>query len=311
MNKKINLQMGRQAWILLITLSLLWGGAFFLAAYAVREIPPLTLVLARVSLAAVALIGFAYLTGLRLPTDVKIWRSFFIMGAINNCIPFSLIFWGQIYIASGLASIFNATTPLFTVVLAHFLIGDEKITPARIFGVICGIIGVAIMIGPQLLGSIGDNVLAQLAILAAALSYGFAAIFGRRFASQPPVITAAGQLSASTIILLPIVLIFEPFSGQSMPGTYSIGAIVVLALFSTALAYVLFFKILGMAGATNVLLVTFLVPVSAIALGILLLNESLELNQFIGMLCIGLGLIAIDGRLIARFRRPKPTKAGN
>ena len=304
MSQKINLQMGRQAWGLLIALSLLWGGSFFFAAYAVREIPPLTLVAARVAIAAAALIGLAYLTGKRLPSDLKIWRSFFILGAINNCIPFSLIFWGQIHIASGVAAIFNATTPLFTVVLAHFLIGDEKLTQTRIIGVICGVIGVAIMIGPQLPATIGDNLLAQLAVLAAALSYGLASIFARRFASQPPIITAAGQLSASTIMLLPIVLIFEPFSAQTMPGIYSLGAVIALALLSTALAYVIFFRILRIAGATNVSLVTFLIPVSAIALGILLLNERLELHQFIGMICIGLGLIAIDGRLVTRFRNP-------
>jgi len=295
--------MGREAWVLLIALSVLWGGAFFFAAYAVREVPPLTLVLARVSLAAVALIGFAYLTGLRLPSDLKTWRSFFIMGVLNNCIPFSLIFWGQIYIASGLAAIFNATMPLFTVVLAHFLVNDEKLTMARTLGVVCGVAGVAIMIGPELLGTIGENVAAQLAILAAALSYGFASIFGRRFASQPPVITAAGQLSASSIILLPIVIYFEPLSSQTLPDLSISAAVLALALLSTALAYVLFFRILKLAGATNVSLVTFLIPVSAIALGVVVLDEQIEFIHIAGMAFIATGLVAIDGRLVNWFRK--------
>ncbi len=303
MTQKIDLRMGREAWVLLIALSLLWGGSFFFAAYAVREIPPLTLVLARVSLAAVVLIVFAYLTGLRLPFDLKTWRSFFIMGVLNNCIPFSLIFWGQIYIASGLAAVFNATTPLFTVVLVHFLASDEKLTKARIFGVVCGIAGVAIMIGPGLLGTVGGNVTAQLAILAAALSYGFASIFGRRFASQPPVITAAGQLSASSIILLPVILYFEPLSSQTLPSLSTIAAVITLALFSTALAYVFFFRILKLAGATNVSLVTFLIPISAIALGVLVLDEQLKITHIAGMAFIALGLIAIDGRFAARLRK--------
>lgn len=303
MTPKIELKMGREAWVLLIALSVLWGGAFFFAAYAVREVPPLTLVLARVSLAAVALIGFAYLTGLRLPSDLKTWRSFFIMGVLNNCIPFSLIFWGQIYIASGLAAIFNATMPLFTVVLAHFLVNDEKLTMARTLGVVCGVAGVAIMIGPELLGTIGENVAAQLAILAAALSYGFASIFGRRFASQPPVITAAGQLSASSIILLPIVIYFEPLSSQTLPDLSISAAVLALALLSTALAYVLFFRILKLAGATNVSLVTFLIPVSAIALGVVVLDEQIEFIHIAGMAFIATGLVAIDGRLVNWFRK--------
>ena len=305
MKQKIDLRMGREAWALLIILSVLWGGSFFFAAYAVREVPPLTLVLARVSLAAVALVVFAYLNGLRLPFDLKTWRSFFIMGVLNNCIPFSLIFWGQIYIASGLASIFNATMPIFTVVLAHFLAHDEKLTLARIFGVVCGVAGVAIMIGPELLGTIGENVVAQLAILAAALSYGLASIFGRRFADQPPVITAAGQLSASSIILLPVVVYLEPFSSQSLPGISTGAAVLALALLSTALAYVLFFRILKLAGATNVSLVTFLVPVSAIALGVAVLDEQIKFIHIAGMAFIATGLVAIDGRFVSWFRKKR------
>ncbi len=303
MKPEIELKMGREAWCLLIALSLLWGGSFFFAAYAVREVPPLTLVLARVSLAAAALLGFARLTGLKLPFDLKSWRSFFIMGVLNNCIPFSLIFWGQIHIASGLAAIFNATTPLFTVVLVHFLASDERLTMARILGVVSGIIGVAIMIGPALLGTIGENAIAQMAILAAALSYGFASIFGRRFACQPPVVTAAGQLTASSIILLPVILYFEPLSSQILPGVSTIAAVIALALFSTALAYVFFFRILKLAGATNVSLVTFLIPVSAIALGVLVLDEQLKITHIAGMAFIALGLAAIDGRVAARLRK--------
>jgi drug/metabolite transporter (DMT)-like permease len=303
MTQKIDLKMGREAWVLIITLSVLWGGSFFFAAYAVREVPPLTLVFARVSLAAIALIGFAYLTGLRLPSDLKSWRSYFIMGVLNNCIPFSLVFWGQIYIASGLAAIFNATMPLFTVLLAHFLINDEKLTFVRLFGVASGVAGVTIMIGPDLLATIGDYAIAQLAILAAALSYGFASIFGRRFSSQPPVITAAGQLSASTIILAPIVIYLEPLSSQSLPSVSVSAAVVALALLSTALAYVFYFRILKLAGATNVSLVTFLIPVSAIALGVVVLDEQIKFIHVAGMMFIALGLIAIDGRLFSWIKK--------
>jgi len=303
MTQKIDLKMGREAWVMLIVLSIVWGGSFFLAEVALRQLPPLTLVLVRVGLAAGALILFTYVSGLRLPKDIKTWRCYFIMGLLNNCIPFSLIFWGQLTIASGLAAIFNATTPLFTVVLAHFLTRDEKLTFPRIAGVIFGIIGVAVMIGPELLGDLGTNVIAQLAVLVAAISYGFAGIYGRRFASQPPVITAAGQLSASSIILLPIVVVMEPETFLIMPDMITISAVIALALLSTALAYVLYFRILKVAGATNLLLVTFLIPVSAIALGVLVLGEQIETLQIVGMAFIALGLIAMDGRLFAWVRK--------
>ncbi len=303
MAQKINLKMGREAWVLLIVLSLVWGGSFFFAEVALAQIPPFTLVLLRVSIAAITLIFIAYLTGLRLPKDTKSWRSYFIMGALNNCIPFSLIFWGQLTIASGLAAIFNATTPLFTVVLAHFLTTDENLTRARMFGVVCGIVGVAIMIGPELLGQLGINIIAQLAVLIAAISYGFAGIYGRRFASQPPVITAAGQLSASSIILFPVVASLEFSTPQKVPDGTTIAAVAALALLSTALAYVLYFRILKIAGATNLLLVTFLIPVSAVALGVLVLDEQIKIIHVAGMAFIAAGLIAIDGRFYGRIKK--------
>ena len=298
MTQKIDLKMGRDAWIMLIVLSLVWGGSFFFAQVALRQIAPLTLVLARVGMAAIFLIIVVYVSGHRMPADAGSWRSYFIMGVLNNCIPFSLIFWGQLTIASGLAAIFNATTPLFTVVLAHFLTRDEKLTIPRLFGVICGVAGVAIMIGPDLLGRLGGNIIAQLAVLAAAVSYGFAGIFGRRFAAQPALVTAAGQLSASSMILLPAVVYLTAITPQKMPDALTIAAVTALALLSTAMAYVLYFRILKAAGATNLLLVTFLIPVSAIALGVLVLDEQIKSTHIAGMAFIAAGLVAIDGRFL-------------
>ena len=176
-----NKSMNSTEWLLLIILSLLWGGSFFFIAVAVRELPPFTIVLGRVSLAAAALIVYVYVSGHRMPTSLGLWGAFFVMGAINNLIPFSLIVWGQTQIESGLASILNATTPLFTVVIAHFLTQDEKLTVARIIGVLLGIGGVIVLIGAEALRGLSRQGLGQLAILGAALSYGFAAIFGRRF----------------------------------------------------------------------------------------------------------------------------------
>ena len=168
-------------WAMLIALSVLWGGSFFFQGVAVRELPALTIVVARVGLAALTLWIALALMGIRVPGTRRVWVAFFGMGVLNNAIPFSLIIWGQVHIGSGLASILNAMTPLFSVIVAHLTTGDEKLTPAKLFGVVAGIAGVTVMIGWQALGSLGLEVAAQLAVLGAALSYGFASVFGRRF----------------------------------------------------------------------------------------------------------------------------------
>jgi drug/metabolite transporter (DMT)-like permease len=308
----INQPMGAIEWLLLIALSVLWGGTFLFAEIALEEVRPFTLVLGRVGIAALILVVVVYATGHRMPRSWTAWLPFLIMGALNNLIPFSLIFWGQIEITGSLASILNATTPLFTVLLAHFLTRDERMTPGRLAGLALGIAGVVAMVGPAALHGLGLHLLAQIAVLGAALSYAFAGIYGRRFRGQPPLVTAAGQVSATTLMMLPLALALDqPWAG-TLPGVSTWVAILGLALLSTALAYILYFRILATAGATNLLLVTFLIPVSAILLGVAMLGERLDLEQVVGMLLIGLGLAAIDGRPanwlrgIAGQLRPKP-----
>lgn len=298
MNTPINTSMGAREWSMLITLSVLWGGSFFFIGVAVSDLPPLTIVALRVGIAAIALWCFALAIGLRPPRRLGVWGAFMGMGLLNNVIPFALIVWGQTQIASGLASILNAATPIFTVVVAGMLLPDERATALKLTGVTIGFLGVVVMIGlPALTG--GDSLLAQLAIIAATLSYAFAGVYGRRFRAMniSPITTAAGQVTASAIILTPVALAVDgPVDfAQINPG--SIGAIAALALLSTAVAYVLYFRLLASAGATNLLLVTLLVPVSAIILGALFLNETLETVHFAGMALIALGLSAIDGRL--------------
>ncbi len=292
--------MGAVEWSMLVGLSILWGGSFLFNGILVRELPPFTIVTARVALAAVALHVIVRATGHAMPRDRKTWLAFFGMGFLNNVIPFLLIVWGQTHIASGLASILNATTPLFAVVVAHFLTEDEKMTGNRLIGVIFGFVGVALMIGPSVLASLGSNVLAQLAVLGAAFSYSLAGIFGRRFRRMglAPIIPAAGQVTGSAILLLPIALFVDRPWTLTMPSTEAWLALLGLAILSTAIAYMLFFRILAMAGATNLMLVTFLIPVSAILLGALILGESLQPKHFIGMALIAVGLAAIDGRLL-------------
>ena len=304
--------MGSVEWSLLIALSILWGGSFFFNAVALSDLPPFTVVFARVALAAAALWALIACSRQRASRDPRLWLAFLLMGLLNNVIPFSLIVWGQTRIGSGLASILNATTPLFTVVIAHWLTRDERITAGRLAGVICGLLGVAVMIGADALEQLGLDVLAQLAVLGAAIAYACAALFGRRFRGTPPMVTAAGQLSGSALVLLPLILAFDRPWLLGMPAPATWGALLGIALLSTALAYVIYFRLLATAGATNLLLVTFLVPVSALLLAVGVLGEALQMRQLLGMLLIGLGLAAIDGRplsvglaLFAR-RQPEP-----
>ncbi|MEM1102374.1 MAG: DMT family transporter [Pseudomonadota bacterium] len=296
--------MTASVWAMLLALSVLWGGSFFFVEVAVASLPPLLLVWLRVAIAAIALVVFLHVTGRRLPRDRDAWIAFLGMGLLNNVIPFSLIAWGQTEISSGLASIINAMTPVCAVVLAHLLTEDEKLTPARLTGVLLGVAGVVVLIGLDALEGIGAAVLAQLAVLGATVSYGFAGIWGRRFkrAGIEPTVAAAGQVAGSTIILaVPVLVLSAPWTLPLPSGTVIL-SMLGLALLSTALAYVLFFRILAAAGAGNVMLVTLLVPPSAILLGWAFLGERLELQHMAGMALIGLGLVWLDGRLPGLLR---------
>lgn len=302
-------QMGLLEWSLLLFLSILWGGSFFFSKVALAELPPFTVVLGRVAIAALTLYFYLRATGQSIPGDGKVWLAFFGMGLLNNIIPSSLIFWGQTAIASGLASILNATTPIFSILVAHRLTADEKMTPQKIAGVLLGVLGVAILMGGGAFAGNGPPLWALLACLGAALSYGFAGTFGRRFRRMgiAPAVSAFGQTSASTMMMLPIVVLVDTPWQLATPHLVTIGALLALALISTALAYIIFFHILSVGGATNSSLVTLLIPVSAILLGSVVLGERLSASHFLGMALIALGLLSIDGRIIAMLRRAKAT----
>jgi drug/metabolite transporter (DMT)-like permease len=291
--------MGRLEWAMLLTLALFWGGSFFFNGVALRELPTFILVWLRVSVATVALHLVLKLLGQKIPGQRRVWVTFFGMGLLNNVLPFLLIVWGQHRIPSGLASILNTTTPLFTVLVAHLLTPDEKLTPFKMIGVVVGFAGSAVLIGPDTLAGLGSGAAAQIACLTAALSYGLAGIFGRRFRRMgvSPLATATGQVTASTVMLLPIALAVDHPWTLAMPHAATIGAVIGIGILSTAVGYVLYFRILATSGATNLLLVTFLNPVSAILLGALVLGEMLEPRHFAAMALIGSGLAFIDGRL--------------
>ena len=296
----VNTIMNRREWAMLVTLSVLWGGSFFFAEIALESLPPLTIVTLRVGLAAITLWLVVLALKLPIPNSPPIWIAFLTMGLLNNVLPFSLIVWGQSQISSGLAAILNATAPLFGVIVAGILLRDESATPLKITGVVIGFAGVIVMMDLSSIAT--SSLLAQLAILAAALSYACASVYGRRFKATGlnPILVAAGQVTGSTLLLLPIALWVDGNDHYANVPPQVWAAIISLAVFSTAAAYILYFKLLASAGATNILLVTLLVPVSAILLGWLFLEESLQTPHIIGMAMIALGLSAIDGRLWRR-----------
>lgn len=293
-------KMTLHTWVLIVVLATIWGGSFLFARIAVLEIPPLTLVFARVAIAALALNLLLMLRSNDYEHSVGMWQNFAIMGVLNNIIPFGLIFYGQLEIGAGLAAIINAMTPIWTVVIANFGTADEKFSTPKIIGVVLGFIGVAVLIGASLQNGWQASTVGQLAVLAATISYGCAGVFGRRFANVPPVETARGQLTMSSVLILPLVLLIDQPWDLALPSQASIWSVLLLAILCTAIAYLLFFQILAKAGAVNVSLVTFLVPPSAIILGIIVLNETLEIHHIIGMGIIMAGLIVIDGRLLKK-----------
>jgi drug/metabolite transporter (DMT)-like permease len=302
----INRTMTPLEWSMLVALSVLWGGSFFFTSVALTALPPFTIVVLRVGIAAIVLNLLLPVLGLRVPMTLRVWVTFFSMGLLSNALPFCLIVYGQTQITSGLASILNATTPLFTVLIAHVATEDEKISANRLAGVLVGFAGVAALIGPDALAGAGSNVLAQLSCIAAAICYGCSGVYGRRMRAMglPPLVASTGMVTASTVLLIPIALFVDRPWTLDVPGLAAWGAVFGMAMLSTVLAYFLYFRILASAGATNLMLVTFLIPVSAILLGVLVLGEQLEPQHLAGMALIGAGLAAIDGRLL-KWRQAK------
>ena len=287
------------AWLLIVLLGVVWGGAFFLARVAVMEVPPLWLVLLRVALAALTLHVALALMGRSVLPHARSWRLFLGMGLLNNAVHFSLLFVGQTALSAGLASILNATTPVWTVLIAHWATSDERMTPGRLTGIALGLAGVAVLFGPALFDAVASPIWAMACVIAATMSYGFAGVFGRRLAGIPPVVSSAGQLTASTMVMLPVAALAHGTLDPAFSATTWM-AVVTLAVVSTALAYVMFFRILALAGAVNVSLVTLIVPASAIVLGAVFLGERLSASAWVGLALIAAGLLALDGRLARR-----------
>lgn len=300
----INVVMDRRDWAILLALALIWGAAFFFIKVAVTHVAPLTYVWLRLTIAALALAAWMRWRGETLDLPLQVWGAIIVLAILNNVAPFLMFGWAQQHIASGLASILNATTPIWGVVVAHIATSDERMTPAKLAGVVIGFVGVATMIGPDLLTSGGD-LLPQLACILASLSYALAGVWARRFKPMKiaPLQVATAQLLVGALVMTPLSLtVGQPWIGGP-PSASAFGAIIVLALVCSAFAYVLYFKLIDSAGATNATLVTLLVPPVAILLGALFLGEMLSVAHLTGLGFIAIGLAVIDGRLFAAVRR--------
>src|SRR3954451_17992876 len=307
----IRTQMNGRDWLILLILALIWGGAFFFIGVAVRHVPPLTYVWLRLSIAAIGMWVFLRLKRQPLGLPRQVWGSILLLALLNNALPFTLFGWGQTHIASGLAAILNATTPIWGVIVAHFLTRDERMTPRKIAGVLLGVGGVVTMIGPTLLANIGTDAVAQLACITASFSYALAAVWARRFKrlGLSPMSVTTGQLTAGAAIMLPMALIVDQPWTRAFPPLSAWGAIVALALMCTAFGYVLYFKLIDSSGATNALLVTLLASRVAILLGSVFLGEVLAPQDFADFELIALGLAAMEGQLVKSFsqrRRLRP-----
>lgn len=292
-------------WLLIGILSILWGGAFFLIEVGLRSYPPITLVFMRLVLAVPPMWIAMRLMGQRLPSEARVWGLLAVVGALNCALPFILFFWGQQYLDSGYASILNATTPLWGVITAHFLTSDEKATPARILGVLIGMAGIVVMVGPEAMKGLSNNLLAQIACIISTIFYSFAAIYGRRLSQTEltPMAVATGQTMMAALMMVPVVVLVDQPWTMATPRLDSTLAGLTLALFSTALAYTLYFRLIDHSGASNAQLVAFLMPILAVILGIAFLGESLSGGQIVGAALIAIGLAILDGRLVARFQK--------
>ena len=295
------------AWKLLCLLAILWGMSFvfmeLILETEVFEARPITAVFARLLIGAAGLWCFSMIVRAPIPTGLSTWRDLAVMGILNNALPFCLIAWGQLWITGGLASVLNGMTPIFGVVAAHFLTKDEKMTPARLIGVMLGFAGVVVLIGPSVFGEMADHFLGGLAVLAATISYAFSGLWGKRLVSLNPLSAATGQVSCSAAIIAPLALwlekpvAFDPFDLSIT------GPLLMLGIFSTSVAYIIFFAIIRRAGGSNVMLVTLMIPAVAVLLGVIMLNEAITHGQIEGMALIALALLFIDGRLLARGSR--------
>lgn len=292
-----------RTWAELFLLGLLWGGSFLAIRVTLDEVPVVTSVAHRVFWAALILWAYVALRGLPVPRSLSDWGALIVMGVLNNVIPFSLMAWGQLYIPTGLTSVFNAGTAIFGVVVAALLLRDERLTMRKAIGSLIGFFGVAMAIGLDSFKNFDITSLAQLAVIGGTISYAFAGVWARvKLSSFPPQVAAAGMLTGSSLVMVPAAFLIDGVPSLALsPATFA--AIGYYVVFATAGAYLLYYRIIAAAGSANTMIVTLLVAPVSILLGAIVLNESLSSNVYIGLAFLACGLLILDGRLIKRFKR--------
>jgi drug/metabolite transporter (DMT)-like permease len=282
-------------WLLLIIISLMWGSSFFFNAILVQSVGPWALTAGRVTIGAIGVWVYIILTGRKIPTDPALWRFYILLGSIAYALPFTAIAWGQLQISGGLASIINAMNPITILIITHFWPGGEKATRLKFTGVVIGFAGVALLMLPKLQAGAVGELLAYLAVYSATICYAIGLNIVRRLKHHSPVVTAAGALSGAALTSLLLAFIVEGVPGKL--NQVEILSFLSIGLISTSLAFSIMYYLLPRIGAVNFSMVTFMVPITAIFLGISFLGESLEFTQIAGMAVIFLGLLFIDGRL--------------
>jgi drug/metabolite transporter (DMT)-like permease len=292
--------MSARNWGLLLLLALLWGSSFFFYKVLVAVLPPVTVVLGRVALAAIAMHLWLAAQGQSMPISGKLWLRFMLLGLLNCSLPFALIAWAELRISSGLASILNATTPIFMVAVAHWGTEDEKLSLGKALGIAFGILGVIVLVGPAAFQGV-SAIWGELAVVGASCVYGFGGVYSRRFKDLTPLVAATGQITGATLLLIPLSLLIDHPWTLPMPDAQAWASLLAIALFNTALAYVVYYRMVASVGVTYISLVTFLIPVIALWLGAVFLHESVSLQALAGMAIIALGLAAADERF---FRLP-------
>ena len=296
-----------RAWAALLLLALIWGGSFLSVRVALDEMPFLTTVAFRVGVAALVLWAWVALRGIPAPRDPRIWAALFVMGLLNNVIPFCLMAWGQLHISTGLTSILNAGTAIFGVLAAAIFLADERLTARRALGVAVGFLGVAVAIGLHNLATFDLRSLAQLAVVAGTISYALGGVWARTRLSLSPLVSSAGMLTCSSLVMIPAALWQD---GVVIPRQAdTVLAIGYYAVIATALAYMLYFRVLDLAGSGNTMLATLLVAPVAILLGARVRGEVLAPEVYLGFALLALGLAILDGRLLRAFRRPATPRA--
>lgn len=292
-----------RVWFELLVLALLWGGSFLAIRTALDEIGVLSVVAHRVIWAALCLWVIVFARRMAVPKEWRLWGAFLVMGCLNNVIPFTLMAWGQLHVETGLTAILNAATAIWGVLVASLAFPDERLTLRRAVGVALGFLGVATAIGIGQLTHLDPRSQAQMAVIGGTVSYAFAGSWARAtLRNQPPMVSAAGMLTGSALIMLPLAWTMEgPLPMALTPVTW--GAVVYFALASTALAYVLYYRILAVAGAGNLLLVTLMIPPVAIVLGARARGEALPSSAYMGFVLLAVGLLVLDGRMERLLRR--------